>query len=803
MIGRPSNPAAFLGVTVVALAAGAAIYWLTPSGPSDTEQWSLVEAYCLDCHNGIDLSGDISFEGLGPDDIAAHPETFEAAVQKLRGHLMPPPGNPRPGAVEVETLIAWLEDALDAATETPRAAHVPIQRMSRSEYAAAVRDLLAVEIDPVEYLPTEIEVDGFTNMAEALTTSPAFLEQYVSVARAVARQAVGQPEPKLGSAWFAPPPATVTQDGHEDGLPLGTRGGMRFVHNFPADGEYRFSIADLDLIPYARGLETEHTLVMLIDREEVYRAQIGGMEDLMIVNRGGAPAAAEIMARFTDIPARVTAGDHEVVVTFIERSQAATDGHIYGFVPYGGFSFNNMMRVPRVIGGVEVVGPFASTGVSRTASREQLFVCIAEVAARERECAEQIAANLARRAFRRPVQAEDIETLMPFYETARATGGSFDAGVEQLVAAVLVSPDFLYRAIRPQDEALTEQHEYHLDGLELASRLSFFLWGSVPDSELLDLAAEGRLATPEVLDAQVARMLTDPRAETLVTNFALRWLNVDDLTAVEPDAAIFPDFSEELRADFATEVTLFLKSILLEERNVRELLTADHTFVNDRLAGHYDIDGVYGPQFRRIALDNPARHGLLGKAAVMLRTSYGDRTSPVLRGAWVLEKLMGTPPAPPPPGVETDLSNPEGGQPTTIRVRLEQHREAPNCNGCHGVIDPYGIALENFTVLGEWRDDDLAANAPIDATTVLSNGRAVNGPVELRDALLARPDQFVQAFTEKLMMYALGRELEYHDIRQVRRVVRDAEPQDYTLSAIVTGIVASDAFRMQGAPGEE
>jgi mono/diheme cytochrome c family protein len=803
MSGRPHQSYSLAGVAILVLTGALAALWLSSQqGPGDAEQWALVEQYCVDCHNSTDYSGDLSFESLTAADIPQHADSFEAAIRKLRGDLMPPPGNPRPAPGEADRLIAWLESTLDDAGELPQAAHVPIQRMSRTEYAAAVSDLLAVEIDPTEYLPTEIEVDGFTNMAAALSVSPAFLEQYVSVARAVARLAVGQPEPKLASAHFPPPRTTDTQDGHTDGLPLGTRGGTRFVHNFPADGEYRFTIADLELTNYARALETEQTMVILIDREEVFRVRFGGMDDLMIVNRGGAPGEAEIMARFADIPVQVTAGDHEVVVTFIERAQAATDGHIYGFVQYGGFSFNNTMRVPRLAGGIEVVGPFNATGVSRTSSREKLFICTPEVASRERECAERIAADLAERAFRRPVDATDIDELMPFFEGGRTVGGSFDAGVEQLVAAVLVSPDFLYRSIKPPADTQAP-HEYRLSDLELASRLSFFLWGTLPDDELLDLAIAGRLSEPGAVDAQARRMLNDPRAESLVKVFAFRWLNVDDLSAVEPDAAIFPDFTEELRETFAAEIELFLESILLEERDVRELLTAGHTFVNDRLAEHYGIDGIYGPQFRRIELDDPARHGLLGKAAVLLRTSYGDRTSPVLRGAWVLEKLKGTPPSPPPPGVETDLTTPEGEQPKTIRARLELHREAPNCNACHGVIDPYGIALENFTVLGEWRDDDRAAAAPIDATTMLPNGKAIEGPVELREALLARPDQFVHAFTEKLMMYALGRELEYHDMRQVRGIVRAAEPKNYTLSAIVSGIVASDAFGMQAMPEEE
>ena len=795
---------AIVRYSALALAAGAvvavglfALQYRRSHG--DEAQWAVVERYCVDCHNDVDRSGELSFASLVPGDIPAHAEEFEAAVRKLRGQLMPPPGNPRPSAAEADDLIAWLESTLDAAEELPHAGHVPVQRLDRSEFAATVEDLFAVSIDPAEYLPTEIEVDGFTNMAAALSVSPAFLEQYLSVARAVARLAVGEPEPKLASAFFdAPPSAEDDQDGHTDGLPLGTRGGMRFRYHFPADGEYRFEITDFEIGPYQRSLETEHTLVMLIDRTEVFRGQIGGPEDLMLVNRGGATGTAEIMRRFAGIPVQVAAGEHEVAVTFVERSQAATDTHIRGFVNYGGFGFTGEVRAPRLTGGVRVTGPFNSTGVSRTTSREKLFICTPEVPERELECARRIVASLAERAFRRPVTDEDIDALMPYFAAGRTVSGSFDKGIEHVVAAVLASPDFLYRTIRPV-ESPNENGEYPLTGSELATRLSYFLWGQGPDSELRELAANGDLDRPEVLAVQAARMLEDARADKLVTGFALRWLDLSDLTVVNPDSSLFPGFTETLRSDFATEVELFIKSILREDRDVRELLTADHTFVNERLAAHYGIEGVYGPQFRRVTLTDPARRGLLGKAAVLLRTSYGDRTSPVLRGAWVLDRLMGTPPTPPPPGVETNLSTPEGEQPKTIRVRLEQHRTEPTCSGCHGVIDPYGIALENFDVLGEWRDEDRAANAPIDASTVLPSGLPADGPFALTEALLARPDQFVQALTEKLLMYALGRELEYHDMRQVRRIVREAAQQNYSMAAIVAGVVTSDAFRMQAA----
>jgi hypothetical protein len=762
-------------------------------------QWSLVQSYCTECHNAAEFAGGVVFDGLTPPSVAGHAETFEAAVRKLRGRLMPPPGNPQPDQTDIDALVAYLERAIDDGSDAPKAGHVPIQRLNRTEYAMAVKDLLGVEINPEEYLPTEVEVDGFTNIAAALSVSPAFLEQYISVARTVARLAVGEPAPKLASTYFPPPGGD--QDGYVDGMPLGTRGGTRFEHTFPADGKYRINITDLDVGLYPRSLETEHTLVVLLDRREVFRAKLGGATDLELVDRGGAPARAEIMERFTDIPVQVNAGVHEVIVTFIERSRAATDEPIFGFTPYGGFSFRGQMRVPRVIGGIQVVGPYAPTGLSRTASREKIFVCEPESADEEPACAARITASLARRAFRRPVGQDDIDRLMPFYEAGRLGPGGFDTGIEQMVTAVLASPDFLYRAIvSPPDVGEAELHA--LSDLELASRLSFFLWSQGPDDELLELAGTAKLRDPDVMDAQVERMLADPRAATLVTNFALKWLNLDELDSVDPDDRLFPEFSDELREDFAGEIELFLESILLEDENVQRLLTADHTYLNERLARHYGITSVRGSQFRRVSLEDEARWGLLGKGAMLLRTSYGDRTSPVLRGAWVLEKLMGTPPTPPPPNVETDLSTPAGERPKTIRARLEQHRVDQSCNACHGVIDPYGLALENFTVTGQWRDIDTAAAAPIDARTVLSSGVAVNGPVELRQALLGRPDQFVQALTQKLMMYALGRELEYHDMPQVRAIVRSAARNDYRFSAIVSGIVGSDAFRMQALPHE-
>ena len=788
----------WLAPAAVLVVGGAAVVLMTQlDRRREQQRFAVLDRYCTECHNDAEREADLSFESLNLDEVPQHAEQFEAAIVKLRGRLMPPPGNPQPTAREVDGLIATLESSIDEHAPK-RAGYVAAQRLSRTEYAHAVKALLDVDIDPKEYLPAEIEIHGFTNIAAALSTSPAFVEQYVNAATAVAHLAVGEPKPKVASAYF-PAPGPGTQNTYVPGMPLGTRGGIKFTHTFPADGEYRISIAgDLGAGLYPRAVETRHTLVVLVDRNEQFRADIGGEEDLALINTGGAPARAELMKRFTDIPLQVTAGKHEIIVTFIERSRAADDEQIGG--GSGDFSFGGAARVPGITSGINLAGPFNSTGLTKTSSREKLFVCEPEVEARERECAEQIAANLARRAFRRPVGQADLDRLMPFFEEGRKGPGGFDEGVEVMTAAVLSSPDFLYRAIAPVQTAGADAQE--LGAFELASRLSFFLWSQGPDDELLKLAESGELENERVLEGQVERMLADPRAEVLISGFAEGWLAVDDLDAVQPDMIVFPEFTEGLRQDFAAELRLFLKSVLLGGRNVKELLTADYTFLNERLARHYGIDDVVGPQFRRVDLTDPVRHGILGKGGLLLRTSYGNRTSPVLRGAWVLDKLMGTPPTPPPPGVETNLDTPEGEQPKTVRERLERHRKDASCNACHGVIDPYGLALENFSAIGAWRDYDEDADAPIDPRTELSGARPVDGPVALTAALLERDDQFVQAMTEKLMMYAVGRELEYYDMPQVREVVRTAKRQDYRFSALVLGVVQSDAFRMQAVRRE-
>jgi len=703
---------------------------------------------------------------------------------------MPPPGNKQPEQREIDTFVTWMEAQLDAAASRGAVSgHVPVQRMTRTEYATAVNDLLGLELEATDVLPAEIEVNGFENVATALTVSPAFLDQYVAAARKAARLAVGESVPKVSSAHHVKPKGD-DQAAHVDGLPLGTRGGMKFRHTFPADGEYRFTFPDLGVDLYTRVVETRHTLVLLIDGREVFRESLGGPEDMKTVDRGGAPGRAKVMERFTNVPVQVKAGTYDVAVAFIERARIESDEFV-GFLP--GDEFSRGDRIPRLVDGVTVRGPFNATGVSQTLSRQKVFVCHTD----DRACVRRIADNLARRAFRRPVTAEEVESLLPYFDQGRKLPGGFDTGVEHLIAAVLVSPEFLYRGAGEPGGGPKDPQLRALTSLELASRLSFFLWSQGPDDALLKAATAGRLSDPVVLRAQALRMLKDPRAVSVVRNFALKSFDLDTLSESQPDPNLFPTFTELLKQDMATEAESFLTSVLLDDRNVGDLLTADYTFLNERLARHYGIKTVFGPQFRRVTLDDPQRFGLLGKGAMLLHTSYGNRTSPVLRGAWVMGKLMGTPPTPPPPDVDTDLSQPKGEAPKTLRARLESHRSKPGCRQCHGVIDPIGLAMENYDAIGRWRTVDSEANAPIDASTVLPDGRPVDGPAQLRQALFNGRDLFIRAFTEKLTMYALGRELKAYDMPQIRAVVRRAAARDYRLSALVSGIVTSDAFRQQ------
>jgi hypothetical protein len=759
------------------------------AAPAQAAHQALLNTYCTACHNSRVRTGGLSLDALNLQAATESPEIWEKVLRKLRGHLMPPPGSPQPAQKDVDAFVGWMENTLDNPLAPPKAGHVPIQRLNRTEYVASVKALVGVDLKATDVLPQDGQVDGFDNIASALTVSPAFISQYVTAARQVAKLAMGNANSAVASTKY-----TIAPNTNPDvPLPLGTRGGIGFKHNFPADGEYRFTINDLLIGIYASTLENQSTLVVMVDGKTVFRRTIGGPEDWPL-HAKGPKGRAEIMERFAKVPVQVEAGVRDVVVAFIDRSHVESPHNIAD--PFFDILTLSCSCAPpgrrnRLVDGVVISGPFNPKGISRTLSRDLVLVCDPNATGDSR-CAREITENLAHRAFRRPVTADEVTRLLQFYEAARKAGGTFDQGIEQTVAAVLASPNFLYRGIAGVP-VLTD--------LELASRLSFFLWNMGPDQELLSVAESGNLTKPGVIEQQVRRMLSDPKASSLVRNFAMKWLNLDSLDSVKPDPALFPNFNDPLRRDFSSEAEAFVTSILLEDRNVVDLLTADHTFLNDRLAKHYGIAGVSGSQFRRVTLTTKERFGLLGKAAVLMRTSYADRTSPVVRGAWVMDKLLGTPPTPPPPDTATDLSQKVGEQARTVRARLEQHRDNPTCKACHAVIDPAGLALENFDAIGSWRTFDAQAKAPIDSSTVMANGVAIDGVVELRAQLADRPAVFVNALTERLMMYAINRELEHFDMPQVRAIVRAAGKENYKLSSIVLGIVYSDAFRKQAPEG--
>jgi mono/diheme cytochrome c family protein len=765
---------------------GAPVRGAQTSASGTPPHQAMLTTYCYTCHSTRAKMGGLALQGLDIQAAGANAEVWEKVVRKLHGRLMPPPGSPQPEQQDIDAFVGWMENQLDRNPSAPKAGHVGIQRLSRTEYAAAVKALVGVDVVAKDVLPQDAAVEGFDNIASALSVSPTFIEQYIEAARTIARQAVG--DPSLDSH-----PYPLAANRATEAMPLGLRdGGMRLKHNFPVDGEYRFNILfpDQTLGLYTGSLENEATLVLMIDGKVMFKKAIGGVNDLMLNNRKAGDGRQQIADRFRNVSLPIQAGIREVVVGFIDRSRFESVSNQGG----GGFGGGGLPA----FNSIEIKGPYNPTGVS-TESHRLIYVCQPKTTAEEAACAKQIGQNLARRAFRRPVTDADLTKLMPFYEAGRKEG-DFNRGVERLVAAVLVSPDFLYRTIRaPQAPAPTRAGaEYPLTDYALATRLSFFLWNTGPDEELFKLAASRELTKPAVLDAQVKRMLADAKAASLVTNFATKWLGLDALESHKPDQQIFANFSDDLRKDLVTEAETFIRSVLLEDRPIVELLTSDQTYLNDRIARHYGLTGINGSQFRWVKLTDKNRLGLLGKGAILMKTSYPDRTSPVLRGAWVLDKIIGTPPTPPPPGVETDLSQRDGEKPTTVRARLELHRASPTCRQCHGVIDPMGLALENFDAVGQFRTvDRQAANQPIDATTILSSGRPISGPVELREYLAGNPARFAQAFTEKLMMYAVNRELEYFDMPQVRAVVRGAAKDQYTLSSIVQGIVRSDAFLKQ------
>ncbi|HLG55425.1 MAG TPA: DUF1592 domain-containing protein [Vicinamibacterales bacterium] len=753
------------------------------------ERAAVLKQYCLTCHNARTKAGGVALETVDAAGVATAPDVWEKVVRKLRTGTMPPAGMPRPDHATYDALASSLERELDRIASIDPGRPL-LHRLNRTEYANVIRDLLAVDVDVRSLLPPDDSAFGFDNIADLQVVSPALLERYLVAADRVSALAVGDPETAPGSETYHVR-GDQSQNQHLEGLPLGTVGGLAVRHAFPLDGEYQFQITlfrtNLEAI---RGLEQPHQLEIAVDGARVFLGTVGG--DAEAGQTGTITERSDATDRRLQVRVPIKAGPRVVAATFV-RKMAANTNRLRPFLRSNSGTYDSTGR-PH-IETLTVTGPFTPTGPGDTPSRRRIFTCRPSRLSDEPACAKRILSTLARRAYRRPVVDADIERLMPFYREGRKKGG-FDAGIQLALRRLLASPTFVFR-IEEDAADLAAGTAHPVSDLELASRLSFFLWSSMPDDELLDLAAGNRLRMAGVLEQQVRRMLADPRADALVENFAGQWLHVRNIETIAPNSDEFPDFDNDLRQAFRREVELFFGSVMREDRNALDLMTADFTFVNERLAKHYGVPNVYGSHFRRVTLADDARRGLLGKGSILLATSHADRTAPVLRGKWILENLLGTPPPPPPPNVPA-LETPPGAKPRTMRERMEIHRGNPSCASCHRPMDSLGFAMENFDAVGAWRSRDAAA--PVDASGMVPDGTAVNGVVGLRQALLARPELFVGTLTEKLMTYALGRGLQHYDMPVARGIVRDAARRDYRFSSIVLGIVKSAPFQMRRKP---
>jgi len=775
------------------------------------EPQALLNQYCTACHNARLKTGGLALDKLDIDRVAANAETWEKVARKLRAGMMPPAGAPRPDRQALDALAGAVEGALDrAAATSPNPGHTPLHRMNRGEYANAIRDLLAVDVDAATLLPADDSSNGFDNIADVLGISPALLERYVSAAAKVSRLAVGDPE-------TAPLDVTYTVRGDLsqmetlDDLPPGTRGGTVVRHNFPLDGEYLIKLSLMKLSfgqvfgEGAEGQELEVTLngerVKLYKLDEVPMFFMKAKPGATVAEQPLSDAREERIKMTPDIhlefKLNAKAGPQTIGVAFLEKGYVANEDLVHRpgastFDPNIGmqYGYDTVPHLARV----DITGPYHATGPGDTPSRRRIFVCHPNAAADEIPCARKIVSSLVRRALRRDAADADVESLLSFYQQERNKGGTFEAGIEIALRRILADPEFVFR-FEPPPTDVAPGEPYRISDTELASRLSFFLWSSIPDDELLRLATQGKLHEPAILERETRRMLADDRSVALATNFAGQWLYLRSLKSSNPDGREFPDFDDNLRQAFQRETEMLFESIQHEDRSVLDLLDADYTFVNQRLAKHYGIPNVYGPDFRRVPVPTDARRGLLGQGSMLLVTSNANRTSPVQRGKWILENLLGSPPPLPPPNVPPLKESSEQARATSVRERMEQHRANPACAGCHKIMDPIGLALENFDGVGQWRSVDLGF--PIDASGQLVDGTPVDGPSSLRKALLDRPEAFVGTMTEKLLMYALGRETKYYDMPVVRAIMRDAGSDRYRFSELVLGIVKSAPFQMK------
>lgn len=749
--------------------------------------------YCVGCHNQRTRTAGVALEGVNPSAPAAQAELWEKALIKLRSETMPPPGAPKPDAAARRAFVADLENGLDRAAEArPNAGTTTIHRLNRNEYGNAIRDLLALDVDPAVYLPADDSGYGFDNIADVLSVSPMLTERYLSAARKISRLAMGDTTMRPSTEVYAVGKLFRQDDRMSESLPFASRGGISVHTWLPVDGEYTAKLYLLRTYDgRIRGLNQKRQLDVRLNGELLRTIPVGSE-----VAPGASAGQRNTQEDGIEVRFPGKAGPANIEIYF-QKETAVREGMLRPDYPITSYEYAGDATVPPGLGNVEISGPYAVRGPGNSPSRQRILICKPE--GQPEACAERIIGNLLRRAWRRPVSAHEVEAVMPFYRQGEKQNG-FDSGIGMALQRILVSPEFLFRAEHTPTGAVAGK-PYPVSDVELASRLSFFLWSSLPDDELLSAAEKGRLRNTDVLEQQAARMLDDKRSAALMTNFTGQWLYLRNIGISPVDAYAFPDFDDNLREAFARELELFLDSEFRDNQPVSHLLDADYTFVNERLARHYGISGVHGSHFRRVHLADEARRGLLGKGGILMVTSYADRTSPVKRGKWLLENIMGAPPPPPPPNVPALKANVTGQQAQSVRERLEEHRQNPACSGCHKMMDPLGFALENFDATGHWRSN-TEAGTPVDASGQLIDGMQISGPVGLRNALLTHREDFARTLTRKLLTYALGRGVEYYDEPAVRKIVRDAAPGGYRWRDLVLGIIRSRPFQMRTAPAD-
>jgi mono/diheme cytochrome c family protein len=779
----PARPPA-----TVASAAGQA-----PRADGVAGHQAMVTQYCVTCHNDRTKAGSLVLDPRELVNVGAHAELWEQVIRKLNAGLMPPQGMPRPADRALDGLRTWLAGELDqAAAASPNPGRPMLHRLNRTEYANAIRDLFHVDVDAASLLPPDDSAFGFDNVSDVLGVSPSLQERYLTAATRIAALAVGDVNIRPGSMTYRVA-QDLSQNQHVEGMPLGTIGGTRMRHFFPVDGEYDIQTklyrTNLNIV---RGLEYPSEFEVSIDGRPVHRVTIGGAGDLAAMFDKPTDTGDAVDARMR-VKVPVTAGTHDVSVSFVGNLPVMDAQRLQLFLRSSADNFDWSGR-PH-IQTVQIAGPFAVTGPGNSASRREIFTCSPKAGradeAADAACAKQILSRIAQRAYRRPVGDAELKPIMQFYEEGRGRG--FEAGIQRGIERILASPLFIFRIEQDPPGSLPGR-PYRLSDFELASRLAFFLWSSIPDDELLRVASKGRLRDDAVLMQQVTRMLADTRAEALVSNFAGQWLQLRNVRSVQPNSDMFPDFDDNLRRGFRRETELLFASIVRENRSVLDLLTADYTFVNERLARHYGIPGVYGSHYRRVAVRDEARRGLLGHGSILAVTSHAERTSPVLRGKWVLENLLGQP-VPPPPEDVPQLPAPSQNAPKTLRQQMELHRATPVCASCHKVMDPIGFAFENFDAVGAWRTRE--AGGTIDTSGQLADGTKIDGIRDLRTSILAKPELFVSTMTEKMLIYSLGRGVEATDRPVLRQIVRESQRDGYTFSSLVFGIVRSAPFQFR------